>query len=446
MIVMQARIRSGYLARFIAFSGVLALFTPGAPAQDSSVKQTDQEIIIRVARVLNVRSGAYLTGAAIWVAGERIKALGRESDILKEAPASARILELGDVTVLPGLIDCHTHLMARLPEGANAYALNLLMKSEAYRALEGAANARSTLEAGFTTVRDVESEGSAYADVALRDAINNGLVAGPRLRVATRAIAAVGQYEPFGISPDLADFPTGAQMVSGAEEARRAVREQIGHGADLIKVYADWLYPTLTVVEMQVIVEEAHKANRKVAAHATTTEGIHNAVLAGVDSIEHGHHAVRADLELMKSKGVYLVPTLSGLDAHIARKPDDFASAKAQAYLQAIRQALAIARQIGVKIADGSDPESAARHGKNAEELQSMVRRGLTTLEAIRAATTSAADLIGWSDDVGAVEAGKFADLIAVQGDPLEDITLLQHIKFVMKGGAVIKNDLSGVH
>jgi imidazolonepropionase-like amidohydrolase len=420
---------------------------PSTPhAQENSAKQTDKEIVIRVARILNVRTGSYIKGAAIWIEGERIKAVGREIDVLKEAPASSQILDLGESTVLPGLIDCHTHLMVRLPEGANAYALNLLTKSEAYRALEGAANALATLEAGFTTVRDVESEGAGYADVALRDAVNNGLVAGPRMRVATRAIAAVGQYEPFGISPDLTDFPTGAQMVSGPEEARRAVREQIGHGADLIKIYADWLYPTLTVAEMQVIVEEAHKAGRKVAAHATTAEGIRNAVLAGVDSVEHGHHADRADLELMKLKGVYLVPTLSGLDAHIARKPEDFTSVKAQAYLEAIRQAVNTARQIGVKIADGSDPESAARHGKNAEELQSMTRRGLTTLEAIRAATASAADLIGWSEDVGAVETGKFADLIAVQGDPLEDITLLQHVKFVMKGGTVIRNDLSSAH
>jgi imidazolonepropionase-like amidohydrolase len=425
-------------------AGAISLFVPrAAPAQENSVKQPDKEIIVRVARVLNVLSGAYITGAAIWIEGERIKAVGSAIDVLKQAPASAEVLNLGDMTVLPGLIDCHTHLMARLPAGADGYALSLLTKSEAYRALEGAADARATLEAGFTTVRDVESEGSGYSDIALRDAINNGLVAGPRMRVATRGIAAVGQYEPFGISPDLTNFPTGAQMVSGPEEARRAVREQIGHGADLIKVYADWLYPTLTVAEMQVIVEEAHKANRKVAAHATTTEGIRNAILAGVDSIEHGHHADRADLELMKQKGVYLVPTLSGLDAHIARKPDDFASVKAQAYLEAIRQAITIARQLGVKIADGSDPASAARHGKNAEELKSMTRRGLSTLEAIRAATTSAADLIGWPDDVGAVEAGKFADLIAVQGDPLDDITLLQHIQFVMKGDAVIKNDSS---
>jgi imidazolonepropionase-like amidohydrolase len=429
-----------------SISSPLAWFIPGALSAQELAVPSDREQVIRAARVLDVRGGSYIQNAAIWIRGERIQAVGKASDVLKDVPASARIVDLGAVTVLPGLIDCHTHLMARLPSGANGYALNLLTKSEAYRALEGAANARATLEAGFTSVRDVESEGSGYADVALRDAVNNGLIAGPRMRVATRGIAAVGQYEPFGISPDLTDFLTGAQLVSGVEEARRAVREQIGHGADLIKVYADWLYPTLTVAEMQVIVEEAHKANLKVAAHATTTDGIRNAVLAGVDSIEHGHHANRADLELMKSKGVYLVPTLSGTDAHLARKPDDFNSAKAKAYLAAIKESVGVARQIGVKIADGSDPTTADRHGKNAEELLSMTRRGLTTLEAIRAATNSAADLIGWPDDVGAIEAGKFADLIAVPGDPILDITLLQHVQFVMKGGAVFKNELSAAH
>ena len=269
---MPIRNRSRYLAQCMTFVGLMGFIMPSAlPAQESAA-QPDREQIIRAARILDVRSGSYVKNAAIWIRGERIKAMGSAIDALKDAPASVQIVDLGDVTLLPGLIDCHTHLMARLPGGANGYALNLLTKSEAYRALEGAANARATLEAGFTTVRDVESEGSGYADVALRDAVNNGLVPGPRMRVATRGIAAVGQYEPFGISPDLTDFPTGAQMVSGQEEARRAVREQIGHGADLIKVYADWLYPTLTVTEMQVIVEEAHKANRKVAAHATTAE------------------------------------------------------------------------------------------------------------------------------------------------------------------------------
>jgi imidazolonepropionase-like amidohydrolase len=179
--------------QYIAFAGVMGFFMPSAPhAQESSVKQSDKEMVVRVARVLNVRSGSYIKSAAIWVEGERIKAVGREIDVLKEAPAFVQILDLGDVTVLPGLIDCHTHLMARIPGGPDGYAVNLLTKSQAYRALEGAANARATLEAGFTTVRDVESEGSGYADIALRDAINNGIVAGPRMRVATRAITVAG--------------------------------------------------------------------------------------------------------------------------------------------------------------------------------------------------------------------------------------------------------------
>jgi imidazolonepropionase-like amidohydrolase len=432
----------GSLPHVLGFALAL-LLAAGASGQSTPAPSgaLRNPIVLRAARLLDVRSGTYVKDAAIVVEGDRIKAVGSAGDV-KQAPAGATLIDLGELTLLPGLIDCHTHLMAREPEGDDAYGLNLLTKSQAYRALEGAANARVTLEAGFTTVRDVENEGSGYADVSLRDAIRNGLVEGPRMRVATRGIAAVGQYFPFGISADLPDFPTGAQMISGPEEARRAVREQIGHGADLIKVYADWNYPTLTFAEMQVVVEEAHKANLKVAAHATLPGGIRNAVLAGVDSIEHGHRADRATLELMKSKGVYLVPTLSVMDAIIAKTPDQWASPKARSFIEGMRQEIAIAKELGIKIANGSDPDSAERHGKNAEELEAMTRRGLSPLEAIRAATTTAADLIGWPSDVGAIEVGKFADLIAVNGDPIADITVLQHVGFVMKGGRIIKNEL----
>jgi len=209
---------------------------------------------LRAGRLLDVRTGQYIESAGILIEGDRIKEVGRAADIEAHAPKGAAVIDLGHATVLPGLVDCHTHLMARIPDAPDGYGLNLLTKSQAFRALEGAADARVTLYAGFTTVRDVENEGSGYADVALRDAVEQGLVEGPRMQVATRAIAAVGQYNPFGVSPDLTDFPTGAQMVSGREEARRAVREQIGHGADLIKVYADWEHPTLTIEEMSVIV------------------------------------------------------------------------------------------------------------------------------------------------------------------------------------------------
>lgn len=334
--------------------------------------------------------------------------------------------------------------MARIPDATDGYALNLATKSQAFRALEGAFDARITLNAGFTSVRDVESEGSGYSDVALRDAINQGLADGPRMLVATRGIAAVGQYEPFGVSSDLVDFPTGAQMVSGVEDARRAVREQIGHGADLIKVYADWTHPTLTVEEIHVIVEEAHKQGLKVAAHATTPEGIFNAVTAGVDSIEHGHRASRQDLELMKQKGTFLVPTIGAIDALVEKsKAMELTLKQMKArdtFLQGIQQVITQATSLGVKIASGFDASSPERQGRNADELVALTKRGMRPLEVIRAATENAAELLGTQDNVGALEPGKYADLIAVDGDPLADITVLQDVKFVMKGGVVVKN------
>jgi imidazolonepropionase-like amidohydrolase len=398
-------------------------------------------LMVRALHMLDVRSGRLVEDAALLVEGERIKAVGVATEILKQAPAGVAVLNLGSATILPGLIDAHTHLLARIPEGDGGYALNLVTKSQAYRALEGAANARATLRAGFTTVRDVGNEGSGYADVALRDAIDQGLVEGPRMRVATRAIASIGQYQPFGISGDLDGFASGAQTISGVDDARRAVREQIGRGADLIKVYSDWNAPTLTLAELQVAVEEAHKAGRKVAAHATTTEGIRNAVAAGVDSIEHGAHADREALRSMKAKGVFLVPTLAVMDAWAAKSPENAAFPRLRAYMEGARRTVEMAQSLGVKIASGSDPSAADRHGKNAEELLSMTKRGLSALEAIQAATTSAAELLGMSDHVGALEAGKYADLVAVDGNPLQDITALLRVKFVMKGGIAIKNE-----
>ena len=414
------------------------------------VASPSTSVVVKASKILDVRKGSYVQNGALWIEGERIKEVGSAPDIQARAPAGTKIIDLGPATVLPGLIDCHTHLMARFDSGPQGYLLGLATKSQAFRALEGAYDARVTLEAGFTTVRDVENEGSGYADVALRDAINEGLAEGPRMQVATRAIAAIGQYNPFGVSPDLPDFPTGAQMVSGAEEARRAVREQIGHGADLIKVYADWEQPTLTVDEMRVIVEEAHKQKRKVAAHATTAEGIKNAVTAGVDSIEHGHRADREDLEMMKAKGTFLVPTVGGIDAGMeAHKNDPLTPEQRKrrdAFLQGIQESIQTARSLGVKIAAGFDPAEVGSHGKNASELAAMTKRGLTPLEAIQAATINAAELLNWQDKVGALEPEHYADLIAVDGDPLADITVLQHVTFVMKGGAVVKDGAAGAH
>ena len=419
---------------------LLLTLCPALGISQTQVEPPPISIVVKAGKLLDVGKGSYVENAAIWIEADRIKEAGRFADIQPHAPRDAKLIDLSQFTVLPGLIDCHTHIMARIPNGPDGYTLNLATKSQAFRALEGAYDARITLRAGFTTVRDVENEGSGYADVALRDAINQGLAEGPRMQVATRAIAAVGQYNPFGVSADLIDFPTGAQMVSGVEEARRAAREQIGHGADLIKVYADWDHPTLTAEEMQVVVEEAHKQGLKVAAHAYTPEGIRNALNAGVDSIEHGNNAERATLELMKEKHAYWVLTKGHFRDRLKTETNPRVRKYLEDTLQRARQNIAIARELGVKIANGFDPASAEAHGKNADEIVTATELGLTPLEAIRAATINAADLMGWQDRVGAIEPGKFADLIAVDGNPLVDISVLQNVKFVMKGGAVIKD------
>lgn len=391
-------------------------------------------VLIKTGRLLDVLKGSYLENASILIEGDRIKAVGSVS-----APANAKIIDLSRMFVLPGLIDCHTHLMMREGPGTDGYLLTLATKSQAFRALEGAADARITLNAGFTSVRDVENEGSLYADVALRDAINQGLVEGPRVQVATRAIAAVGQYNPFGVSPDLIDFPTGAQMISGPEEARRAVREQIGHGADLIKVYADWINPTLTIDEMRVIVEEAHKQKRKVAAHATTPEGIKNAITAGVDSIEHGHRADRQAIEMMRDKGIFLVATVGTIANQMERASPEQRQRMA-GFIEGVQQEIRMALDLHVRMASGFDASGASVHGKNADELVALVKFGVPAIDAIRAATMNAAELMSWQSDVGAIEPGKFADLIAVDGDPLSDIAVLKQVKFVMKGGKVVRD------
>jgi imidazolonepropionase-like amidohydrolase len=439
----------------VALAFISAILCIPAVAQSKSDRQTPAAVVVKAAKVLDVRRGVYIENAAIWIEGARIKEVGKAAEVQQHAAKDAKVIDLGGATVLPGLIDCHTHIMSREEEGPNSYIVVLATKSQAFRALEGAYNARITLEAGYTTIRDVESEGSGYADVALRDAINQGLAEGPRMLVATRAIAAVGQYNPFGVSPDLVNFPTGAQMISGVEEARRAVREQIGHGADLIKVYADWEHPTLTVDEMRVIVEEAHKQKRKVAAHATTPEGIKNALLAGVDSIEHGHGANREDLEMMKAQETFLVPTIGVVDDMIAAQAElhkndpkndpNVAEGRkwAESLLLGIKEEIQTAKSLGVKIAAGFDAATPELQGRNAAELAAMTKRGLTSLEAIQAATINAAELLSWQDNVGVLEAGHYADVIAVDGDPLADITVLQHVKFVMKGGVIVKDGTS---
>jgi imidazolonepropionase-like amidohydrolase len=338
--------------------------------------------------------------------------------------------------------------MARTPSQGSPnknYILQLATESEAYRALEGAADARLTLQAGFTSVRDVESEGSGYADVALRNAIDRGLVEGPRMEVATRAIAATGGYLPERLSPDLLNFPRGAQMITGSDEARRAVREQIYYGADLIKVYADFLdvgspntenynHETLTRDEIRTIVEEAHKGGHRVAAHATTREGIRNAVASGVDSIEHGTQVDRDTLRQMAEKGTYLVPTSAAVSREYERAKTPKERSESEPIMRSLREEITNARAAHIKIASGFDAAEDDEQGRNADEIVELVKLGLTPAEAIAAATTTASEVMGWQTKVGSLEPGKYADIIAVTGDPLQDVSALRHVIFVMKG------------
>jgi len=397
-----------------------------------------QSKLIIAARVLDVRNGRYLSNGAVLVTGDRIEAVGPAADMRSRAP-QAQLIDLGSRTLLPGLIDAHTHVMARIPESDDGYIVNLATKSQSFRALEGAADARAILRSGFTTIRDVESEGAGCGDAALRDAVAKGLVEGPRMKVATRGIAQVGQYMPFGVAADLQGFRTGAQMVSGVEEVRRAAREQIGCGADLIKIYVDWRHPTFTVEEIRAAVDEAHKAGIKIAAHATLQQAILNAVSAGVDSVEHGPRADAATLKIMKAKGIFWVPTIAAQDRGIeAALSDPQRRERVLALRESMRSAVANARQLGVKVALGFDASEATYQGHSADEFKAMVRYGFTPLEAIQAATLGGAELYG--DKIGEIRPGNYADLIAVQGDPLTDVSTLTRVSFVMKGGEVVKN------
>jgi imidazolonepropionase-like amidohydrolase len=421
---------------------VLVLSSGSAVAQDAGVAPP-VNVLVRAGKLLDVKAGRLLNDQGILITDGRIVAVGPWEG-LRGRPAS-RVLDLSSQVVLPGLIDAHTHLLANVPNAPNGYTLMLVTRDSAYRALEGAAHARATLMAGVTTVRDVESEGSGFADVALRNAIAAGLVEGPRMLVATRGIAAIGGYLPMGINPELTAVLAGAQMVSGVEDARRAAREQIRGGADLLKVYADWpdrrlgkSRPTLTVDEIRAVVDEAHKGGRKVAAHAVSPAGIANAVNAGVDSIEHGHEADEAALKLMSSRNVPLVPTILPVQTWAERATGEWKD-RAAAQLEAIRKMLASARRLKVKLVFGSDPAEREAHGRNVEELVAMERLGVPPTEVLRAATVEAATLLDLSSEIGTLEVGKQADLIAVEGNPLEDVAALRKVRLVMRAGKVYR-------
>jgi len=378
----------------------------------------------------------------ILIKGDRIVKVGPARNV--QVPADAEIIDLTHATVLPGLIDAHTHVFGNGPDFDN----QILHDSYQYRTLTALANAQKDLMVGFTTLRDLKTLGAMYSDVDLRNAIDRGIVTGPRMQVATRGIQTTGGFVMRGYSPEV-PLPSALQVVDSPWAGREAVRDQVAHDADLIKVYAAYDFhfssagklvspPTFTAEEINAIVEEAHKKGRKVSCHAFGGEGLRNCLNAGVESIEHGVELEDADIKLMAQKGIYLVPTLYHYQLDRERDMKKYAGhSVAEVSEPSFRRALAA----GVKIAFGSGV-GPFPHGTQTKEFEYLVKFGMTPLQAIRAATSEAAQLMGWQDRIGSVEPGKFADLVAVAGDPIADITELERVKFVMKGGQVFKNEL----
>jgi imidazolonepropionase-like amidohydrolase len=378
----------------------------------------------------------------ILIKGDRIVKVGPARNV--QVPADAEIIDLTHATVLPGLIDAHTHVFGNGPDFDN----QIRHDSYQYRTLTALANAQKDLMVGFTTLRDLKTLGAMYSDVDLRNAIDRGIVTGPRMQVATRGIQTTGGFVMRGYSPEVS-LPSALQVVDSPWAGREAVRDQVAHDADLIKVYAAYDFhfssagklvspPTFTAEEINAIVEEAHKKGRKVSCHAFGGEGLRNCLNAGVESIEHGVELEDADIKLMAQKGIYLVPTLYHYQLDRERDMKKYAGhSVAEVSEPSFQRALAA----GVKIAFGSGV-GPFPHGTQTKEFEYMVKFGMTPPQAIRAATSEAAQLMGWQDRIGSVEPGKFADLVAVAGDPIADITELERVTFVMKGGQVFKNEL----
>ncbi|HKB79826.1 MAG TPA: amidohydrolase family protein [Thermoanaerobaculia bacterium] len=404
-----------------------------------------QTTIIKAGTLIDGTSAQPKHDQVIVIRGDRIESVGPAMPSL----AGAKVIDLSNMTVLPGLIDTHTHIFLQGEDPAlGGYDIQLLKFPLAYRTARATVSARRALEQGFTTIRDVETEGAGYGDVGIKMAINEGRIPGPRMFVVTRAISTTGGYDLEGYAPEIT-VPKGAQLIDGPVEARKAAREQLDHGADWIKVYMthrSWLdrqgnlvsQPTLTVDELKAIVDEAHGWGKKVACHAYNGIGLQRALDGGCDSIEHGLDISDAQIAQMLRQGTWYVPTLSVYYSHNA--PADTAAGKRdrkrwQLHGPSFQRAL----KAGVKIAYGTDDGGFSWEEPEAQEFARMVEFGMTPMDAIRAATSRAAELLDMQGDLGVIAPGAYADVIAVSGDPLHDVNVLEHVSFVMKGGAVFR-------
>jgi len=412
--------------------------------------QTPPAIAIRAGRLFDSKSGRIAENQVILVEGEKITAVGMAESV--QIPARAQVIDLSKATVLPGMIDGHTHVFGfgldGIKPGGPPFA-GPINDTREYRTLLALANAQKDLRAGFTTLRDLMSHGGGYGDVDIKKAINRGFFQGPRMQVSTMGLVATGE----GIlgSPEVS-LPRNYQTVDGPWAARQAVREQIHYGADWIKFHstADYEFepngelrsdPTFTKEEVDAIVDEAHRHGKKAACHAFGGEGLRNCVQAGVDTVEHALELDEATADLMKKKGIFL--ELTAYHYSLSDYTERDAKATGGKYsLEALREKsgrLAISRGVKISFGSGVGPFP---HGTQAAEFPYLVKYGMTPAQAIQSATTVAAEMMGWQDRIGSIEKGKFADIIAVSGDPLKDITELERVSFVMKGGQVIRNDI----